>query len=282
MKQSDREENKPKRRFSEEQYQMLLRCSEKKDTTEWNEWRKVHWGKDILLEGADLSECNLRGILLGTELESGFTGQVHLEGVDLFGGNLEKADFNYARLKGARLEHANLKGAYLSFAHLQKANLGWANLENAELMNVRLENAKLRFARLQGADIAYAHLQNAEFPRATVDGCTSLWECKVNHKTNFRGVALYSVQIDPGTRQLLEYNVRRMNWEEWYKGHWFWRWPVQLFWAMSDYGMSTVRVVGVFFILAFLFAAVYMNWAYWAPPGIVDKLIVQPEVGEAG
>jgi hypothetical protein len=50
---------------------------------------------------------------------------------------------------------------------------------------------------------------------------------------------------------------------------------------MSDYGMSTLRVVGVFFILALLFAAVYMNWAYWRPPGIVSNLIVQPEIGEA-
>ncbi len=50
---------------------------------------------------------------------------------------------------------------------------------------------------------------------------------------------------------------------------------------MSDYGMSTVRVVGVFFLLALLFAAVYMNWGYWRPPGIVSKLIVQPEIGEA-
>jgi len=41
MKQSDQEEGKPKRRFSEEQYQMLLRCSKKKDMTEWNEWRKT-------------------------------------------------------------------------------------------------------------------------------------------------------------------------------------------------------------------------------------------------
>ena len=56
---------------------------------------------------------------------------------------------------------------------------------------------------------------------------------------------------------------------------------MQAFWAVSDYGMSTLRVVGVFFILALLFAAVYVNWAYWAPPGIVSNLIVRPEAGEA-
>jgi predicted permease len=32
--------------------------------------------------------------------------------------------------------------------------------------------------------------------------------------------------------------------------------------------------------LAFLFSAVYRNWAYWAPPGIVYDLSVEPMIGE--
>lgn len=36
-----KEENKKERRFSQKQYDMLLRCSEKKDMTEWNEWHKI-------------------------------------------------------------------------------------------------------------------------------------------------------------------------------------------------------------------------------------------------
>lgn len=31
---------KGERRFSQEQYDMLLRCSQKKDMTEWNQWRQ--------------------------------------------------------------------------------------------------------------------------------------------------------------------------------------------------------------------------------------------------
>ncbi|MBA7654620.1 hypothetical protein ES703_62502 [subsurface metagenome] len=100
--------------------------------------------------------------------------------------------------------------------------------------------------------------------------------------------------------------MRRANWEGWYWGdetHKVFKrlktkketWartcrvvgrlvltsPVRTFWAMSDYGRSTLRVVGVFFLLAFLFAAVYMNWGYWAPPGIVSNLVVLPEAEEA-
>ena len=36
-------------KFSQEQFDMLIRCSEKKDITEWNEWRDDNPGVDILL-----------------------------------------------------------------------------------------------------------------------------------------------------------------------------------------------------------------------------------------
>ena len=267
MSESGEKQGKKERRFSQEQYDMLLRCSEKKDMMEWNEWRKKHKKDDVWLEGAPLNRAYLKGANLGTlqmideETKAKVFGEVHLNNADLDEAHLENAD--------------------LQFAHLQSAKLRWGHLENAKLMNTWLEGAKLWFAHLQGADIAYAHVQNAEFQRATVDGSTSLWECKVNRKTNFLGASLDVAKIDPGTKQLLKYNVRRLNWEKWYKEHRMLAWLVKPFWWMSDYGMSTGRVVGVFFILAFLFAAVYMNCAYWRPPGIVSKLIVQPEIGEA-
>ncbi len=263
---------KGERRFSQEQYDMLKRCSEKKDITEWNEWRKKHKKDEVWLEGAPLNRAYLKGANLGTlqmideETKAKIFGEVHLNNADLDEAHLENAD--------------------LQFAHLEDAKLRWAHLEEAGLMNARLQNAKLWFAHLQGADIAYAHVQNAEFQRATVDGSTSLWECKVNRKTNFLGVSLDVAKIDPGTKQLLEYNIRRMNWEDWYgKGRWWARFLksvfIKPFWLMSDYGMSTLRVVGVFFLLAFLFAGIYVNWAYWRPPGIISNLVVQPEMEEA-
>ena len=48
------EKPKDERRFSQEQYDMLKRCSDKKDLTEWNEWRKQNPNEDVLLCSADL------------------------------------------------------------------------------------------------------------------------------------------------------------------------------------------------------------------------------------
>jgi len=101
-----------------------------------------------------------------------------------------------------------------------------------------------------------------------------IWACNVDRKTNFLGVALDVAKIDPATKQLLEYNIRRMNWELWYRGKSKKKWtvkmrqlltcPVRLFWWFSNYGLSTWRIIFTFFALAFVFAV-----AYWQCPNFV-------------
>ncbi|MDP2984921.1 MAG: ion channel [Candidatus Latescibacter sp.] len=187
MGQNDSPKKEP--RFSQEQYDMLIRCSKKKDMTEWNEWREANLRVEILLEGANLW--------------------------------------------GTHLEHA-----YLESAHLENAFL-WV-----------------------------AHLEHAKLYTAILDDSTRVWNCTVDRNTDFRGVGLGNIRIDPGTRQLLEYNIRRMNWEDWYKKHNWWNWPVKFFWWTSDYGRSTGRILGVFFGFAVLFSVFY-----YLCPNTLDDLV---------
>jgi hypothetical protein len=281
-KKDDKSNSKQKaeRRFSQEQYEMLLRCSEKKDMTEWNEWRKKNRDKDIELEGKHfVGEFYLKGAdLHGAHLKNATFIKANMQGSDLRLAILKGADMYRAHLEGANFDHTELSNTIFSTAYLNGALVSSAVLENAGFGGAHLNNANFSYSVLKGAYFDEAFLQGAVFEQAVVDGVTSFWNCKVDRKTDFRGVALNSVQIDPATKQLLEYNIRRMNWVKWYKEHWFWRWPVQLFWWMSDYGMSTLRVVGVFFLLAFLFAGIYMNCAYWRPPGIIHNMIVEPAI----
>jgi len=217
MNESEPKSEKPKdeRRFSQEQYDMLKRCSDKKDMTEWNEWRKNNPLEEILLEGADLFRSQLEG----------------------------------ASLWEAHLEAANLIGAHL-------------------------EGARVHLAQLQRVKLTAAHLEGASFQMAIVDGATMLWEGSVDRDTYFVGVGLDNMRIDPGTKQLLEYNIRRKNWEYWYKEHPKLKWLVKPFWWMSDYGISTSRIVFTFFGLAIIFANIYYHWGRIAPPGIVKYLFV--------
>jgi uncharacterized protein YjbI with pentapeptide repeats len=281
---SEKPEAQKRPRFNQEQYETLLRCSEKKDMTEWNEWRKECPKDPVFLEGSDfeaahlnrahLSRAHLKGAyfgdaqleqarLIGADLTGAKCHRAYLKDAVLFGASLKGTNFDHAHLEGAGLTHCLLKNASFKSSHLQHASFHDADLEGANLLE----------ANLQGANLKYANLQGANFRRVTVDGATSLWKCEVSchtstkNGTDFSGVGLHTCRIDPGTRQLLEYNVRRMNWQDWYKQHPFWHVPLRIFWAISDYGVSAPRIAGLFFLVAVLFAA-----AYYVFPNLVHNL----------
>lgn len=224
---SEGEERKP--RFSQEQYDMLLRCSQNKDMTEWNEWRNANPDAEILLEGAELTEFHL--------------------------------------------EHANL-----ALAHLDKAELGQAHLEGANLTLAFLSEAHLNGAHLQGARLSGTFLKGTLCYMAVVDGATLILDCSYDRETDFTGVGLGNARISPGLRSALEANVRRFFWRDWYSTSRYengmtrllarmLKQPVRLFWAMSDYGESTARIIATFFGGALLFALIYFFF-----PGFVAQL----------
>jgi hypothetical protein len=218
-----------------DQYEMLKRCSDKKDMTEWNEWRKNNPTENILLEGADLSHVYLKMALLNTSLNSGFSGDIYLQ---------------YAKFHGAHMEDADLSSSYL-------------------------QGVKFIGTHLQGLDMRYAHIESADFRRSIVNGSTLLWRCIIDRHTDFRGVGLDKLRIESGTKQLLEYNIRRKNWQEWYpKQNCFLRCIVRAFWCVSDYGISSPRIIKVFLVSAVAFAILYYLWGVIAPLGILDNLFV--------
>lgn len=137
---SGKEKQKEERRFSKEQYEMLLRCSEKKDMTEWNEYAKKARGIEILLEGVDLCDAYLKqAILWCADLSGAQLINADLEGADLTRANLSRVDLTYAQLqsvhltetilKGADLEGAQLEGAWFDRTDLCGAQFQWRTLK---------------------------------------------------------------------------------------------------------------------------------------------------------
>ena len=246
-------ELKRERRFSQEQYDMLLGCSEQKDISEWNQWREKHKGESVLLEGANFEGAQLKD-------------------ADLTGAHLEEAILYKAHLEGADLRLALLEEATLWEAHMVGAKLNYAHLERAKLDNGHLEKAGFVEAHLEGATFHKANLEGANFQTAIVDGSTLFWDCVVDRYTDFLGVGINGARIDPETKQLLEYNIRRRKWEDWYKTHQKVGWVVKGFWWVSDYGRSTGRIIFTFFALTFIFANIYYHWGRLTPGGIVSNL----------
>ena len=247
---------------------MLLRCSEKKDITEWNQWRKDHPDEEVWLQGVHLGEAHLEGAYLR---------DAHLEGAILYGAHLENANLMSAYLEGADLLLVYLKDAHLEAANLERTSFYRAMLRGVNFGDANLKEADLGEATLEGATLHVTSLEGADFGAAIVDGSTSIMDCEIDRKTDFRNVGLDSARIDPGMKQLLKCNGRRMNWQGWYKGQsgkesalrLLLTSPVRAFWWISDYGRLTWRILAVFLLLALLFANIYY---YWDSPGIISNL----------
>jgi uncharacterized protein YjbI with pentapeptide repeats len=270
---SQPEKPKPQPRFSQEQYDMLKRCSDMKDMTEWNEWRKAHPAEDIWLQAVNfkgywLGKANFIGETVWRQADGkdiDFTAKVHLEGAKFESAYLEQAVFAKAHMERSRFQRANAKNADFHSAHLEETRLGVANFENCNFSDAILENAYLTPSELKGAKFTNSDLRGCWIRACIVDGATRFWECKVNRYsrnerfTDLTGTPLDSVIVDPGMKQLLEYNVRRSNWEQWYKfedrGNWrdsskerrgFSKaisYLVRFFWWVSDYGISAPRII---------------------------------------
>lgn len=255
------------------QYEMLKRCDAKKDVTEWNEWRKRNFSAAIFLEGADLTGFCLSGIDLSDYGGIASVPSVYLKKVSLLNAHLEGAKLHKAHLEGAILDFAHLDDAFLLEVHLEDTSLQCAELRNANVCNGHFDRANFVDSHLQGSEFDNAFLIGAKFQKAHISGDTSFCYCKIDRETDFREVGLDSVRIDPATKQLLEYNIRRKNWEEWYPKHPWLRWPVRWFWSFSDYGISTWHIICWFFGLAFVFAGIYYLCALVNPPGIINSLI---------
>jgi hypothetical protein len=278
MPENEAPQDKSKRKFNQEHYDMLIRCSNARDMTEWNDWRKRNRGIIPYLERAYLVSANLQGAYLeDANLEGAILGAANLQEANLRSANLQGAYLEDAELEGANLGSAKLQGAYLEGAKLQGADMVVAKLQGAYLEDAKLQGADLRSAKLQGAYLEdaklqgaglvgtelqgailwEAKLQGADFENAMVDASTLIYNCSIDRDTYFGGVGLASARIQPGLRVSLEGNIRRIEWGKWYKKHKYLRWPVSLFWWVSDYGMSTTRLMGTFFGLAFIFGLIY-------------------------
>jgi len=161
-------------------------------------------------------------------------------------------------------EKVFLEGAIFCKVNLEGADFRWAYLKNSDFV----------LSHLEGANFDMTRIQIATFNFAFVNSKTSFIGCRVDRGTDFRGVSLNTIRIKPETKQLLEYNIRRMNWEDWYKKHPISKLIWKNFWCVSNYGLSEKRILITFVGLAIVFATIYYLWGRIAPPGIVDYLFV--------
>ncbi|MCP4746613.1 MAG: hypothetical protein GY874_10820 [Desulfobacteraceae bacterium] len=283
-----------KRKLNLDQYEMLKRCSDKKNMIEWNRWRMENPEVAIWLEGANLEGANLEGAnLQDVNFDWANLKKIELQSANLQGSHLHGANFQGAKLQEAilsntSLDHTKFPKADLRGADLQEASLFQACLLKADLRGANLQRARFNSANLQGAKIGLcvknslqnatekSKLQGAKFNLAHVDGLTTISECKFDKETDFTGVGLDAATIDPGLKAAFKNNIRRKNWKIWLRKGSFVKkifkrlfvWP---FWLMTNYGSSTLRITYCFFGSAIFFGLLYF-WFELAEKGLVYNL----------
>ena len=107
--------------------------------------------------------------LVGVDVRDAF-----LQGINLSGADLSRANFHAADVRNANLAKANLAFSDLGSANFRKATLEGANLENANLEDSDLMGANLSHANLEGANLAKADLRDADLTGITWQRIASL------------------------------------------------------------------------------------------------------------
>lgn len=234
------------------QYKLLRACSKKKDSSEWNEWRKKRPWEKIYLQKIIFKEGYLNDINFSVAhlecanfdrtslvkanfnyayLEEASINYAHLEESRLYGSHLNKATLEESYLnnaflgdgifEGADLGSAHLEGAKASGAKFKGANLRAADLSNVDLWEVNLEKTKLLYAILEGTSISggeiKTNLKGANFTGVTVNGKTIIQNCDIDEKTNFSMVGLDYARIEPKLLTALKTNIRRVEWGKYFK-----------------------------------------------------------------
>jgi uncharacterized protein YjbI with pentapeptide repeats len=144
----------------------------------------------IIAAGANLSGCDLYGVILKKDLRGTNFTNANLLGADLQHADLSGADMRWSNLRYALLNEANLTNANLAYSKMIRAELTNADLTNAnfyratlyhsDFTNSDLTNVDFRYSILTYAILANANLKDANFENS------GMWATNLNHCYNHK------------------------------------------------------------------------------------------------
>ena len=207
----------------------------------------------------------------------------------------EEAALPESIFAGSRVgANADFTGAALAEALFMDVELGkgarfdGARLVGCVLRDTRLPSASFAEADLSGTEFRGCSLRRSNLALAVVDGRTLFHSCHLEW-ADLTGVGLTTMRLYPREQVAeIEYTMRRLSWERWYRPADDAAGPVprvlaavralpaRFFWFLSDYGRSTLRLVEAFAGLAVAFALLYMAGAGVFGAGLaLDPPLVQ-------
>jgi uncharacterized protein YjbI with pentapeptide repeats len=248
------------RKFNQEQYDFLMKCLKKRNFGEWSEWYRAY-----------LQECPQGAHLEGANLQN-----AHLEGADLHDAHLERANLQNAHLEGAELRDVDMKDADFTFASVNGETI--ITIRSTDITTMGRMILHL-FRNTEAGKMIVQLLRNAKAGKMVLQVFHNTEAYKmisrlfdkdlsINDGTNFTGVGLDSLRIDPKLKTQLEKNIRKIQWKEWYRDNWLKQLFLRPFWWLSDYGTTTSRIIIAVFISNTVFGLIY----YWLEQSGVENI----------
>ena len=240
----------------------------------------------IQISKADLREANLsNSYFLSCCITDSCLDQV----------TADYADFSYAKITGCSICGGEECDAYVkNFARIEgigcetfKTSFEKVNFSQAKFVDVRfagtyLSDSIFTHSVLKNVDFTSTVLNGCNFQYSDADSATLLtWNQEglirisdmVDEDTDFTGVALSAIRINPELKTALEKNIRKKYWNDWYATHKTVAPIVRLFWNISDYGTTSIRAIYAFIGLNFMAFATYLiiKW---------DRIFASQNIGE--
>ncbi len=253
--------------LNEEAYNLLVRCSDSGDFSDWNKWREQNSYEKIFLQGANLSNKDFEKVNLSNidfchaKFSFSFLSLVCVDNTAFRDVDFRKAFIKVTSARNSDFSRSDMRGARLS-----------GKFTKSRMIEANLRGVCAKYVNIEGCDLHHAKIESTDFSFAIVDGETLIDTIDIDRRTLFTSVGLSSARLRSGLLDTLKYNIRRERWEEWYKtGSLFNRIYknlfIHLFWKISDYGRSTRRIIYIFSILTLIFGMIY-----WFNPEIVTNM----------
>lgn len=189
--------------------------------------------------------------------------------------HLTHSIFSTAKFSRVDLRFSSFEYADIHQADFMSCDFSNSLFQHSSIVDSNILSSKLYGAALEGAEWSETDLSGSSFERANVDGKTMFWDCYYDKDTDFSGVGLGSCRIEPTLAAAFAANNRRIWWKKWYlskresinKEKWYGKINqltneamiiiIKLFWWATDYGSSTMRLLGVFSINILIFSLFY-------------------------
>ena len=216
----------------------LKACGLDKNTTYYFElFSRKFETADSIFSRPLLLRPNIQDIIIPDDRDIIFR-RLHLEGADFSNSTLENVIFDRCNLSGSRfhntkLSHvhfhnhscldncsfssATLKDVDFYYTYITHSAFNFADMEHVTLLKIDLTKSHFKQSNLTNCRIQRSTLSDCDFSYACIDSTTRIIDNNIDELTDFTGVGLSGICMDEDAKVILESNIRRIHWNNWYQ-----------------------------------------------------------------